>query len=130
MDNNNYFMMGIVGAVALIATIILTAVIVIISIAIAFVNISSRLSTFHLFESERVYISTDACIEEVLIQLNRDNTITSKSIQIDDVNCLATISGTGDTRSLSVRGQNGKYLHDINLDVRLSPSFAIINWEE
>ena len=118
------------GAVALTATIILAVVIVIISLTITFSGISSRLSTFNLFQSEQVFIKTEGCIDEVLIQLNRDNSIKNRSFQIDDVNCLISVSGEGDIRSLSIRGQDGKYLHDINVDVRLNPTFAIINWEE
>jgi hypothetical protein len=105
-------------------------VIAIVSLSIAFLGISSRLNTFNLFQSEQVFIKTDGCAEDALIRLNRDDSYAGGSYNVDDVNCTIVVTGLGDERNLNVIGESDYYTHDLSIDVRLAPDFAITNWNE
>jgi hypothetical protein len=118
------------GAIALTATVILTMVIAIISLSIAFMGISSRLNAFNLIRSEEVFIKTDGCAEEALIRLNRDNSYIGGSYNVDSMECTVAVTGSGDERNLNIMGEGDGYTHDFTIDVLLAPDFAIADWNE
>ena len=118
------------GAIALTATIILTAVIAVIALNIAFTGISSRLNTFNLLESDKIFIQTEGCTEEALIQLNRNNSYSGGSYNINNTSCTVNVSGSDDNRTLSIIGHGNGFTHNFTLKVQLTPIFGILDWDE
>ncbi|MBN2087198.1 hypothetical protein JW758_02520 [Candidatus Peregrinibacteria bacterium] len=118
------------GAIALTTTIILTAVMGTIVISMLFTGISSRLNIYNLIQSEKVFIISEGCVEEALIQLNRNNDYSGGTYNISEIECDIQISGSGDNRSLFIKGTNDEFTHEISIDVQLSSVFAIIDWVE
>ncbi|MBN1258338.1 hypothetical protein JXA05_01125 [Candidatus Peregrinibacteria bacterium] len=118
------------GAVALVATVILAAVILTVSLGAVFMGISSRLNAYHLLVSERVFVKTEGCAEEALIRLHRDSEYAGETYEIDGVSCAAEISGMGETRTIKVTGSEQHFQHDIEMAVHLDPAFGILSWSE
>lgn len=110
---------------ALTSMIVLGSVITLIIVSIVLLGISSRFNAFHLNQSELAFIKTEGCLEETLIQLNRDNAYTGGSYSIDDLNCSVTVSGT----TVDVDAFIDNFHHHFSVEVVLSPTFGIIDFE-
>lgn len=120
---NPFFTRNNKGAIALTSMIILGAVITLIIVTIVLLGISSRFNTTRLSSHEFAFIKTEGCLEEALIQLNRDNAYVGDNYVIDDLSCAVTVSGT----TVDVAASLDEFHHDFTVEVNLDP-FAIIDF--
>jgi hypothetical protein len=118
------------GAIALVTAIILGAAIAVMALGILALGISARVNAFNLAESEKTFIRTEGCMEETLIRLKRDNTFAGGTIFVEGLLCNVNIEGGGDTRDVSITGENGNFFSDIDLAVQITPVFGIITYKE
>ncbi len=114
------------GAIALTSVIILGAVISIIALTIALAGVSSRANTFHILESEQLYLKAEGCLEEALIQLKRDNGYTGETLNVDGASCVISISGAPE-RDIQIEASEGDFVHDFDVNVQLDP-FLILDF--
>lgn len=118
------------GAIGILTTLLLSAVLVMMAVTVVLTGISSRANAFVLNESEKVFIAMEGCTEEALIQLSRDDNYNGDSYTVDGVNCTVYVAGSGGNRDLVIDGTKDNLTRDISLSVQIDPNFGIIDWEE
>lgn len=116
------------GAATLTAVLIIGAAVGFLSLGMVASGLSSRQSTFHQLYSQKAFIELEACQEEALLQLTRNNELTGGQLAIGGYTCTYAIAGSGDTRTLTLSSTNPTYVHSIAADVQLTPVFGILNW--
>jgi len=104
------------------------SVIILIIVSMVLLGVSSRMSAFGLNKSELTFIKTEACLEEALVQLSRDDTYAGDTYQIDGLDCDVAVSGSGDERTVTLDAEEEDYYHDFVVQVQLDPSFVILNF--
>lgn len=83
------------GSIALITTLIISAVIVFVVVTMSDIAITGSYKSFNHEASKITFYAADSCLEETLIRLERDPAFTSGNITIDsDTDCNITVSGT------------------------------------
>lgn len=118
------------GAIGILTTLLLSAVLVMMAVTVVLTGISSRANAFVLNESEKVFIATEGCTEEALIQLSRDDAYSGDNYTVDGVSCTVYVAGSGVNRNLVIDGTKSNLTRDISLSVQIDPNFGIIDWEE
>lgn len=116
------------GAIALTAMIVLGSVVAMIAFSVIALDISGHQNLLQMNESERLFINADGCAEEALLQLSRDENYAGGSYDIDSASCSVSVSGSGDVRYISADVNKDSYHHSLNLEVQLSPTFAILDF--
>lgn len=118
------------GTIGLLTTLVVGAVVVMLALTIVLTGLSARTNAFTLNQSEKVFISTEGCIEEALIRLNRDHDYIGGTDMIGGVACTSVINGADPNRAISVSGIKDNITRDVFLQVRIVPDFAIISWTD
>lgn len=120
------------GAAALLAIIIITALIVLISISFFLVAAGNLEVGFSTQRADDVIISAEACVEEAIFRLSSDNTYSGGSLTVGDVACTIAVTGTpcGDC-TIDVEASAVGFTRNISAEVTISGSTAdITSWEE
>jgi maltose-binding protein MalE len=116
------------GAIALITMIILGAVVVMIVSSVTLLGVSSRYNSLQSNESSAVFIKTEGCLEEALLQLSRNNDYSGDSYNIDGADCEVAVSGSGDQRMLDIEASENDFYQHFTVDVQVSPLFGILGF--
>lgn len=120
------------GYIALLAVFIIMTTGVIIGVSMSLNGISELTLSYNNYQSVKAFNLADACAEEALINLKRDGaSYSGDTLNFDSDYCTITISGTGATRTAEIVGiVKDKFNRKINLEVTITPSFAVDAWEE
>lgn len=118
------------GAAILISVIIVGAIVLLVSVGMAAANRSFKAYTENYEEIIPLNINLDGCVEEALIRLNRDNDYEGENIMMEETVCDITVYSDLDQRNIIVLATKGDYKKQKEIDVSLTPSFAITAWRE
>ena len=116
------------GAIALVTMVVLGTVIILVAFSIVILGMSSRHNAVQLSESDRVFVKTDGCLEEALLQLSRDNAYAGGSYDVDGADCTVSVSGADNQRTIALNAFEGDFYHHFIVDVQLAPQFGILNF--
>lgn len=117
------------GAAVLMAVMILTAILVSISLTVGLSSIAENQINLYQTQSNRLFVNTDGCAEEALTRLNRDNAYSGGTISLGMTSCVITISGSGNSRTITVAGTRNDHVKTLEAQVTLSP-YTITSWQE
>lgn len=73
--------------------------------------------------------SAEGCVNEVLLRLQRDLNYAGGNFLLDTTVCSAGVTGSGNTRSLTVTGTAGSYTRTFTLDLDVSTA-TVSKWVE
>lgn len=118
------------GAVILVLLLIVAAVGLMISLSLGLGAISENQMSLYSSVSGRIFYNMDGCGEEALIRLNRDNAYTGETITLNNTSCTIVVTGSGSTRTINVTATQTDYTRKLQINVTLSPTFAVTQWEE
>ncbi len=118
------------GAAILISMILISAVILTIALSLGVSSISENQINMYQSKTNQMLLNLDACGEEALTQLNRNNSYTGESLTIDDTSCTISVAGSGATRTISIAATNDIYSKDLQINVTIFPAFTITSWGE
>ena len=118
------------GGTALLGVMIISMIVLIIGSSIATVNIAAGKGLGHYNKETTTFVNADGCAEEALIRMHRNSTYAGESISIDDSSCVISVSGSDSTRVLDIQATNGEYIKKLQIDVTISPTYAITSWQE
>ncbi len=118
------------GAAILVSMIIISALILIIALNLGLSSISQNQMNLYQSKSSRIFLNIDGCAEEALTKLNRNNVYTGESLVIDNTSCTISVSGSGTARIVSITATNDVYSKNLQINVTIFPTFAIMSWEE
>ncbi|MFH1142360.1 MAG: hypothetical protein ABIH67_02795 [Candidatus Uhrbacteria bacterium] len=116
------------GFIMILAVIIISAVIstIVISISLGTVTLLEKSDTVLRGEQTRYYV--EGCMQEALLQLSMDTAYAGGILNLGGSTCTVAISGSGNTRTITVEGNNNDYYRQINADVTLKP-FSLDLWD-
>ncbi len=117
------------GAAILLAVMVLTAILVSVSLTVGLSSIAENQINLYQTQSGRLFVNADGCMEEALTRLNRDNNYSGDTINLDLTLCAITVSGSGNSRTITVVAIRNDHSKSLEARVTLSP-FDITSWQE
>lgn len=120
------------GAAALIAIIVITAMIVVISVSLGLATLSQLEIGFSEQRGDDVLVAAESCTEEAVLRLSRDNTYSGGSLTVGDIACTITVTGTPcGTCTISSEASAVGYTRRIEAGVSVTGNAVDIqSWEE
>jgi hypothetical protein len=89
------------GFIALTVVLLVSAVAVIFGLSRALMNINQLSSSNAWLETSLADVEARSCLDNALSRLRNDSTLTGNvNISVSNVDCIATISGSGDFRTV------------------------------
>lgn len=114
------------GSVVLIAVLVISAIILLISISLVLSSIDEITMSSSEEYSQGALAIADSCLEEALLSLNRNNNYSGAILNLGDGSCTIEIEGTGNQRVISVYAELNHYVRKLKAEVTLSP-FALVS---
>lgn len=105
----------------------------IMAVSSSFLSMGELDMSTSMVKGEKALTAAESCIEEGLrrIRLDVDYFATSKLINIRDVQCLLSISGSGTNRIVVGESEVNNYRKSVEVDITLNGrEITINNWEE
>lgn len=124
------------GQIALIAILIISAAVLIVSLTISSMGVNETLMSFDEQQSEQAFQMADGCVNEALLRLRRvydgeEASYTGETLNFGANSCTINITTQGQNRIINVAATvNSKIIRKIQATVRWNPSFALTNWQE
>ena len=120
------------GVVAILAIIIITALVVLISTSLGLVAIGNLQIGFSEQRGNDLLLTAESCTEEAILRLSRDNTYTGGSLTVGDVDCTIAVTGTPcGSCTISTEATAVGFTRNIQAGVTISGSAVdITSWEE
>lgn len=118
------------GAAVLITVLVTMIVILIIGLSLALNSIAESEILLYQSKAARVFDNIDGCSEESLLRLKRKPSYAGETLTIDETSCNITVSGSGNTRTILITATNTNYTKILQLNVTISPSFAVTGRQE
>lgn len=120
------------GAVALIISIVMLAVVTLVISATAFSGLDDLDQGFAAQKSEDILLSAESCAEEALLRLSQDSSFSGTSLQVGEAACTITVTGTPcGTCTITAAATGEGYTRNIQVGVTVSGgSIDITSWEE
>lgn len=117
------------GFITIILVVIICAILSVITIKVALTKITQLEITEASLSGLASQRLAEGCLQDALIQLNRNNSYAGGILAIGGGgSCVVSISGVGNTRTISVTGNLNNYYHTLTVDATLAP-FEIITWD-
>jgi hypothetical protein len=117
------------GYILIFSIIIIASIMTVVVIRGALTTTTNLEKNFTLVNEQKIELYTEGCLEEGLIQMNRDEGYAGDSYSIDSGTCVVSVSGSGNVRTVSASGELDGYFMDLSADVTLVP-FVITSWDE
>ena len=114
----------------LITVLVTMIVILIIGLSLALNSIAESEILLYQSKAARVFDNIDGCSEESLLRLKRKPSYAGETLTIDETSCNITVSGSGNTRTILITATNTNYTKILQLNVTISPSFAVTGRQE
>ncbi len=124
------------GQIALIAILIISAAVLVVSLAISSMGINEALMSFDEQRSENAFQIADGCIDEAILRLRRvkdgeEASYNGGTLNFGSNSCTITITTQGQNRIIDVTATvNSTIIRKIQATVRWNPSFALTSWQE
>jgi len=118
------------GATILLTVLIVTSIITIITLAMGIQSINQQLIILNQRKSTDIFYTADACADEALINLERDNNYTGEQINYDNIICSIAIAGNGNNKTITVTADDNIWSRNITVETSLNPELQITSWTE
>ncbi|MBT4722349.1 hypothetical protein HN958_01285 [Candidatus Falkowbacteria bacterium] len=117
------------GYILIFSIIIIASVMTVIVIRGALTSTTNLSKNDTEVSSQKIKIYTEGCLEEGLIQMNRDVDYSGGTYSIGGGDCTIAVSGSDNTRTITASTNINEFYHELNANVTLEP-FAITSWDE
>lgn len=118
------------GYVALITVIIIMAVSIIIGVTVSLNSVNEMQMSYQGTESQQAFIYADACCEEALLRLKRNET-PPNTLNFTNGSCTIQVDNLGgNSRLIKATGVSNNIYRLIEVDLIVGPSFDINSWQE
>lgn len=117
------------GATVLVAMIIISAVILILALNMGMSSIIQNQINLYQTQGNELSFNMNGCAYEALTRLNRDNSYTGETIEVDDSECVVSITGTGASRTVDITATLNNYTKTSQINVTIWPIFTINSWD-
>ncbi|MBU1167137.1 hypothetical protein KKC60_01870 [Patescibacteria group bacterium] len=124
------------GQVALIAILIVSAAVLVVSLAVSSLGLNEMLMGFEGQQSERAFQIADTCADEGVLRLRRvydgeEASYSGGTLTFGSDSCTIAVTVAGSNRILDVTSTvNSKINRKIQTVVQVSPSFQVLSWQE
>jgi len=99
--NKNMFKKGFIAFSSLL---VVSAVTLAIAMSVTFMGITSANTSLGYQKGQEALKYGESCVEETLFRLRGDGNFASVSLSLPNGSCIATVSATGDQRTISTTG--------------------------
>ncbi len=122
------------GSVALLSILIISAVLIIAVVSTAEVQINTSKQHQNNLSDDSMYYVAEACMEEAMLRLERDNTYAFGNLLINDVNCSIAVVGSN-PKDVTINVSYQNYSQTFNAQVSVENAGQVNNvelmsWEE
>lgn len=117
------------GYILIFSIIIIASVMTVIVIRGALTSSTNLSKNYTEINSQKIKIFAEGCLEEGLIQMNRDVDYSGDAYSIGGSDCTIAVSGADNTRTITASSNIDDFYHELSADVTLEP-FAITSWDE
>lgn len=119
------------GISVLISILIIASIMIVLTFGMGLNSISENQIGLYQSRSSVAFYNVDGCAEEAILKINRNNSYTGETLNLANVVCVISVSGTGLNRTINVVGTSSEgYVRNIGITVTISPSFAVTSWQE
>lgn len=123
------------GSIALISILIITAVLMIITVSMAEVNISTGYNYLNNQSNTESYHIAESCLEESIVRLERDNTYTGGTITLGSSSCTSSISANLPNHTITISVTHGDYTQNYSASTYMlsqggENNIDLLSWEE
>ncbi len=109
------------GYIIIIAVVIITAVFTVMAISTALSTITHLDKADVSLAGQRARFYVEGCLQEALIQLNRDSFYSGGNLALGSGSCAIVIAGSENSRTVTVTGSLNDYYYEIIAEVSLEP---------
>lgn len=119
------------GYIALSTVLITLALVMLIGLSASLLSINDLQSSLSGKRSNSSIDLVESCVEEVLLKLNEENTITAGPLSLPQGDCSVTInSQAGDTWDITISASLDGYTKSVNVNSSRSSTVTINNWQD
>jgi hypothetical protein len=119
------------GFSLLIAVIIIGSVALIAAFSAASLGLGSLKGRIFANQSEKAFFLAEACGEDALLRLHRDQSFSGTTIQFNDGTCTSAVVSSGNGRTISASGTVGSVTRSIEIGATLAGSSVTkTSWKE
>lgn len=108
--------------------IITAAIISIVVIKTSLSSVTQLLYTNTSLESSESTLLTESCLQEGLINLNRDNEYSGETLNILSGQCNITVTDNAPNKTITVSSQINNFYQEASAEVSLDP-FTLVTWD-
>lgn len=112
----------------IIAVIIIGAIVSVVLVETALTSITELQNASIYAQGVAARIQAESCMDEGLIQVNRDNDYFGETLNLGSGTCDITITGVGNTRTVEVTGELDGFEHTLSAAVTLD-AFKVDEWD-
>ncbi len=116
------------GLMALVLVLVVSSVAIILAISASFLGLGELEMGFNERRSTEALAFGDACLDEALLRLKRDNAYSGGSLSIDGNSCTITITPSGDLRTIGIESNVGEFTKNLEAEADVSASYIILNY--
>jgi hypothetical protein len=118
------------GYIAITSVLVIAVVVLTIGVSISLLAINEVQTSLAGTKSEEAVSFVESCVEEALLELNNDNSI-STEITLPEGTCSATINlVSGDEWTFTVIGSVDNYVKSVRVTANRSASLTVTSWQE
>lgn len=124
------------GQIALIAILIISAAVLIVSLAISSIGVNESLMSFDDEQGEQAFLIANSCVDEALMRLKREKAgeepvYSGGTLNFGSNSCIITITSQINSKTIDVTSTvNSKINRKIQAVIQWNPSFALTSWQE
>jgi len=116
------------GYIMIITVIIIGAIVSVVLVETALTSITELQDASIYSHGVAARIQAESCMDEALIQVNRDNDYTGETLDLGSGTCDIAITGVDNSRTVSVTGELNDYEHSLSAEVTLD-TFSVDEWD-
>lgn len=118
------------GYIAIASILVIAAVVLIIGTSVSLLSVNDIQSSLANKKGEEARLLVEGCVEDALLQLNEDNTITS-NITIPQGSCSVTInSHEGNNWTFTVGGEFENYNKSVQVSATRGSTVEVTSWND
>ena len=114
------------GFMALVTILVITTVALILATSASILGIGELQMGFNNKQSIESLAVADACLDEALIRLRRDNSYSSGSLNVGDNSCTITVAPSGNLRTITVESDVNDVVKKIEAQVDVSAETRLL----
>jgi hypothetical protein len=119
------------GMAAILVVVVVSAAALLISYNSSILGLDELDSGYTFQKGEEAFSASDGCIEEALQRLKLDPNYTGENLNLSGRTCIITVSGNGNTRTISSTGTVNKFNRKIEVTITLIANVITVDgWKE